>query len=370
MLLSWNYTLELFFWIVVGAVALVSLTILLAKPKFRAKATELSENTLSLTGKNVDSYNQKKVSKKTNSSRIEEDSDFIEENKQDDDSREKVSFYAIIKAYCIIFLYSLFSFLISIFGVLTLYVEIDEVRLSNLVDELGSSLLTLCFGVGLFYSGLASLYGFLVNNKKIMKFNYRAIAILFFLSPVTDDNLVGLPFYAILPLIFSGDLKLLWLKITNYNEYKEELVSEQKDAFYSQIVYVLYSILLVLTSVWVLNYQEMLLTYFLGIPSFLCGFLRLYYFLTNDQKNIQFWNRLTVPTVLLCSIVMLRLNQDNIIGLGYFVSILIPLHFSGDLKIILSKIYGESGNDDIPLWWIGAWAVFALLIFFAVTIFV
>ena len=63
MLLSWNYTLELFFWIIIGAVALVSLTVLLAKPKFRAKATELSENTLSLTGKNVDSYNQKKVSK-------------------------------------------------------------------------------------------------------------------------------------------------------------------------------------------------------------------------------------------------------------------------------------------------------------------
>ena len=55
MLLSWNYTLELFFWIIIGAVALVSLTVLLAKPKFRAKATELSENTLSLTGKKVDS---------------------------------------------------------------------------------------------------------------------------------------------------------------------------------------------------------------------------------------------------------------------------------------------------------------------------
>ena len=35
MLLSWNYTLELFFWIIIGAVALVSLTILLAGGRFR-----------------------------------------------------------------------------------------------------------------------------------------------------------------------------------------------------------------------------------------------------------------------------------------------------------------------------------------------
>ena len=80
MFLSWNYTLELFFWIIVGAVVLVSLTILLAGPKFRAKVAKLSEDPLSLTGKNIDSYNQKKVSKKINSSKIEEDVDFIEEN--------------------------------------------------------------------------------------------------------------------------------------------------------------------------------------------------------------------------------------------------------------------------------------------------
>ena len=46
MLLSWNYTLELFFWIIIGAVALVSITILLAGRRFRTKKHKVSEATL------------------------------------------------------------------------------------------------------------------------------------------------------------------------------------------------------------------------------------------------------------------------------------------------------------------------------------
>jgi len=237
MLLSWNYTLELFFWIIIGAVALVSLTILLAGPKFRAKVTKLSEETLSLTGKYVNSYNQKTVTRNLNSSKIEEDDYFVEKNKQDGDSKERVSFYTRMKAYCIIFLYSIFSFFISIFGVIILYVEIYGS--SGFFRETSGGIeaanpIALSFGLGLFYSGLASLYGFLSNDKNTMRLNYRAIAVLFFLSPVISDYarmiFDGLSFYVIIPLIFSGDLKLLWLKINNYGENKEkEVLDENND---------------------------------------------------------------------------------------------------------------------------------------------
>ena len=33
MFLAWNYTLEAFFWIIVGGIALISLTIFMARPK-------------------------------------------------------------------------------------------------------------------------------------------------------------------------------------------------------------------------------------------------------------------------------------------------------------------------------------------------
>ena len=55
MFLAWNYTLELFFWVILGALILVSLTILLAGPGFRSKKSETSEETLLLTGESVDS---------------------------------------------------------------------------------------------------------------------------------------------------------------------------------------------------------------------------------------------------------------------------------------------------------------------------
>lgn len=48
MFLAWNYALESFLWILVGAIILVSLTILLAGPQFRSKKSETSEEALSL----------------------------------------------------------------------------------------------------------------------------------------------------------------------------------------------------------------------------------------------------------------------------------------------------------------------------------
>jgi hypothetical protein len=38
MFLAWNYTLEAFFWIIVGGITLISLTIFMARPKRSAKS--------------------------------------------------------------------------------------------------------------------------------------------------------------------------------------------------------------------------------------------------------------------------------------------------------------------------------------------
>ena len=79
MFLAWNYTIELFFWIVLGAVILVSLTILFAGPRFRSKASETSEETLSLTVENVDSPEGSILDQDTASDRVEEELEILEE---------------------------------------------------------------------------------------------------------------------------------------------------------------------------------------------------------------------------------------------------------------------------------------------------
>ena len=335
MLLSWNYTLELFFWIIIGAVALVSLTILLAGGRFRTKKPKVSEETLSLTGQTVASPKTNAVNRGRGSTNVEEEVEVIKSNEE---SRDESAYdWNVVKAAVIILSYMLFS-------LLTIYIGLSsDPNLSNDFYEL-DKIFSFILKWLLILSGFVFYYGFYQDNRYLLKISGRVIAFIFFIT--NHDMIIGSNFdnetfllFGLVSLWFSGDLKLLWLKINNYDEYREGLVSEDHGALYTQIIYVSYSILLILTAVWTLTYQEFLLIYFLGIPLFLCGFLRLYYFLINDQKNIQFWNRLTVPTVILCSIAMLSLNQNGIIGLGYFVSILIPLHFSGDLKIVLSKIY-------------------------------
>ena len=79
MFLAWNYTLELFFWIILGAVILVSLTVFLARPRFRSKGSETSEETLSLTGENVDSPEENVLDQDAASSGVEEEFEILEE---------------------------------------------------------------------------------------------------------------------------------------------------------------------------------------------------------------------------------------------------------------------------------------------------
>ena len=384
MLLSWNYTLELFFWIIIGAVALVSLTILLAGPKFRAKVTKLSEETLSLTGKYVNSYNQKTVTRNLNSSKIEEDDYFVEEKEKNNISKKRASFYVKMKVYCIIFLYSVYSFFISLFGVLILFLELEQSKFIQ--ADVGASrgeFIPMCYGFGFLYSGFGSLYGFLINDKKIMKLYCRITSIIFLLLPLEEfvdggwlglgggEDWFGFVLYACVPLIFSGDLKQLWVRI--YYGKKDKIVSEKKSASYGQIIYVPYSLLLILSAAFLpLNYENFLLIYFLGGPLFLCGFFNLYYFIINDKKNMQLWNRFTAATVFGgCFFMLIWVKMFTLGLLGLYLSTLIPLYFSGDLKQLKIWATDPDAMDlaTVPLWWlIGLsflmlWIIIAMLLF-------
>ena len=79
MFLAWNYALESFLWILVGAIILISLTILLAGPQFRSKKSETSEEALSLTGKNIDSLRENILDQDAVSGRIEEELEILNE---------------------------------------------------------------------------------------------------------------------------------------------------------------------------------------------------------------------------------------------------------------------------------------------------
>jgi len=254
MFLAWNYALESFLWILVGAIILVSLTILLAGPQFRSKKSETSEEALSLTGESVDSPKGKILDQDTASGKIEEELEILEENKKNEVLKDDVSFYTKMKVYGIIFLYTLYSFFVSIFGVLILYIEIESSKfLQGDADAEGGNFFTLCFGIAFFLTGLLSLYGFLVNNEKWTRNSCRTTAVLFFLIPSVDDDFLGTIGFTIVPLLFSGDFKHIWkwvsatlTNLSNENENKEEEVTPYMEGKAAAIIfgYSLFSLLI------------------------------------------------------------------------------------------------------------------------------
>ena len=149
-----------------------------------------------------------------------------------------------MKAYCIILLYVLYSSFVVFYGALILYWEIFyrssyvEIRqLENLkpYNQLLQSLIVILFGITFSLTGISSFYGFIIENKKWLKYSCRITAGAFLLL-ITSITVVTGAFFSlplvltIIPLIFSGDLKLLWLKINNYGENKEkEVLDENND---------------------------------------------------------------------------------------------------------------------------------------------
>ena len=213
MLLSWNYTLELFFWIIIGAVALVSLTILLAGGRFRTKKTKVYEETLSLTGQTVASPKTNAVNRGSGSTNVEEEVEVIESNEE---SRDESAYdWNVVKAAVIILSYMLFS-------LLTIYIGLSsDPNLSSDFYEL-DKIFSFILKWLLILSGFVFYYGFYQDDRYLLKISGRVIAFIFFIT--NHDMIIGSNFdnetfllFGLVSLWFSGDLKNVLSKIYGYD---------------------------------------------------------------------------------------------------------------------------------------------------------
>jgi len=235
MFLAWNYTIELFFWIVLGAVILVSLTILFAGPKFRSKSSETSEETLSLTGESIDSPEGSILDQDTASGRVEEELEILEEIEKGETAWTRLGRWVgnilrlLRKEWMTIVTYTsvCYSLCVCVLGALIVFPEIFLRAVNSSSTEsamnLQSSFLELILGITISFIGLLSLYGFLMENQKWSRDSCRMTAVLFLpvaifnIDPVQED-LIG---FAIIPLLFSGDLKRLWERILSNKTIKQ-----------------------------------------------------------------------------------------------------------------------------------------------------
>ncbi|RZD37836.1 MAG: hypothetical protein CXT75_03270 [Methanobacteriota archaeon] len=235
MFLAWNYALESFLWILVGAILLVSLTILLAGSPFRSKKPKTSEEVLSLIGKSVDSLRENILDRDGVSGRIEGELDILEDIEKEETEQDDLPLSMRMKAYAVVFAYVLYSLFVSIIGVSIsmvinpyFYVISSEGPLDKAGSEeaqsiIADNLFELSLGIAIFFSGLFSLYGFVIDNKKWFRDSCRVTAALFLpvaifnIDPVQDD-FIG---FVIIPLLFSGDLKQLWKWILSNERVKQ-----------------------------------------------------------------------------------------------------------------------------------------------------
>ncbi len=231
---AWNYTIELFFWIILGAVILVSLTIFLARPRFRSKGSETSEEALSLTGESVDSPEGSILDQDATSDRVEEEFEILEEIEKGETAWTRLGRWVgnilrlLRKEWMTVVTYTsvCYSLCVCGLGALIVFDEIYFRATSN--TSLVNSFRELILGITIIFIGLLSLYGFLMKNQKWLRiYSCRDTAILFLpvailnIDPVQED-LIG---FAIIPLLFSGDLKRLWERILSNERVKAPIVS-------------------------------------------------------------------------------------------------------------------------------------------------
>ena len=225
MFLAWNYTLELFFWIILGAVILVSLTVLLAGPIFRSKKSETSEEMLLLSGESVDSPRENIPDQDATSGRIEEELEILEEIEKGETEQDSLPLSVRIRAYAIILAYVGYVNFIEIVGILFLLEGLPERLYDDFLNYPGGDggLIFIIVGFATLLSGLISLYGFLAKRNILLRYSCRAAAALFlliiiFVGGPWGDDILG---FVIIPLLFSGDLKRLWERILSNERVKQ-----------------------------------------------------------------------------------------------------------------------------------------------------
>jgi hypothetical protein len=135
----------------------------------------------------------------------------------------------------VVFVYVLYSLFVSIIGVSIsmvinpyFYIVLSEGPLDRAGSEeaqsiIADNLFELSLGIAIFFSGLFSLYGFVINNKKWFRDSCRVTAALFLPVAIFNIGQVQGDFigFVIIPLLFSGDLKQLWKWILSNERVKQ-----------------------------------------------------------------------------------------------------------------------------------------------------
>ena len=228
MFLAWNYTLELFFWIIACAILLVSITIFFASPRFRSKQTSESNETLSLSGQVKGSSKEKVVNQNRTSSSPEKELEIIEKRNKEIEE-EKLPFFIRLRNYLPLIAHILYSYWIIGYGLLSVLLNFSYSSSLNVVATL--------VGGGLCLSGLISVYGFLTNKEELIRNTCRISATLFLIVVILSElkgetklfSLVNLV-KVLIPLFVSGDLKRVWRNLSsNKNEETEKDNKEETE---------------------------------------------------------------------------------------------------------------------------------------------
>ena len=210
MFLAWNYTLEAFFWIIVGGIALISLTIFMARPK---RSTKLQEFDLHEGNINEsDSYSDDE----SNLQSLPEPEEITEAEFEAFVEKLPQSVQSIISIRAAIAV--LYGLLIMCFGFIDL--EIDGIRCSNqnwmqFLFFFSCSIYETVVFLTSIVGGIALIYG--VNQKSpfMSRWGGRLVATYcIFLLPDTDFYWFGVMlmkvFLTVLALIFSSDIFNFW----------------------------------------------------------------------------------------------------------------------------------------------------------------
>jgi len=231
MFLAWNYTLEAFFWIIIGGITLISLTIFMARPKASAKSLlkpdyyggEITENdSYSNTESNLQSLPEPEIEDLEPEEIAEAEFEaFVKKLPQ--------SVQSIISIRAAIAV--LYGLLILCFGFLNLEISGTECSNQNWVTGIlffSCSIHETAVFLTSIVGGIALIYG--VNQKSpfMSRWGGRLIAIycVFFLHDTSVYWFMAWKvFLTVLALIFSSDILSFW-KWSNpyYNEKRARLL--------------------------------------------------------------------------------------------------------------------------------------------------
>ena len=195
MILNWNYTLEMFFWIIVIGIGLVSLTIFFASPRNKPRASvDLETRDGGIT--ETEQYAKKE-------SRL--DYDVLEPK---DENAEFEAFVESLPAP----LQAVVSIRLVIgimYGALIIVFGFIDLEISN--ENYGSVPNLMVFFTSIF-AGVAFTYGLYLDSQTVTKSAARLIAIYcLFLLPVSSGlGLVEGVILACVALTYSNDLMWFW----------------------------------------------------------------------------------------------------------------------------------------------------------------